>query len=264
MDTTTSDGGVAPATQPEETSEAVDNEDVQVITQDENGTPTTSPVQPEDSEESTESAEAVSEGETQEETQASDRTDEEIVAWAEKKGIKVDPENPNELKLARNNLEAERKMHEANQVKSPVQPPEELELTGTDTNYDEVAERLNKQEQLIYVRNWFDANPDAKDHRTELQQIAQARPWLSDMDDVYAHFLANPKREQEIKRAGGKEALTNLAQKQQQIPPASGATNSQVFESQQITSKNVYELVDKNDQEWFEKNHDAISKAMQG
>jgi len=161
-------------------------------------------------------------------------------------------------------LEAERKMHEATQVKSPVQPPEELPLTGSDANYDEVADRLNRQEQLNYVRDWFGANEEAKEHREELQKIAQARPWLTNMDDVYAHYLANPSREKELKQAGGKEALTNLAQKQQQIPPASGATDSQVYSSQQISPSNVYELVDKNDQEWFEKNHEAISKAMAG
>lgn len=255
METTTTDGGADNA-QPE-TSVAVAEDDAQVITTDENGTPTlTSPAQ-----EETQSAEAVTEAQA-EETQA--ESDDDIVAWSEKKGLKINPENPNEVKLARMQLEAERKMHEATQVKSIVQPPEELPLTGEDANYDQIADRLNRQEQVLYVRNWLDANPEAKEHRVELQQIAQQRPWLTNMDDVYAHFLANPSREAELKRAGGKEALTNLAQKQQQIPPSSGATNSSVYQSSQITPQNVYDLVDRNDQTWFEKNHDAISKAMSG
>ena len=84
---------------------------------------------------------------------------------------------------------------------------------------------------------------------------------------VYSHCGAtqrDPSREAELKQAGGRQALENLAQKQQQIPPGADATNSGVYESQTINPRNVYELVDKNDQVWFEKNHDAISKAIAG
>lgn len=270
MSTTTPDDGAADAAQPQESAAvSTGHNDDQVITTDGNGTPTMTPVASDVQDEAV-SGEPTEEASQEEapaepaETQAADKTDAEIAAWSEKKGITINPENPNEVKLARMQLEAERKMHEARQVQSPVQPPEELPLTGEDPNYDTIAERLNRQEQLSYVRNWFDANPDAKDHRTELQQIAATRPWLSNMDDVYAHFLANPSREAELRKAGGKEALTNLAQKQQQIPPSAGATNSSVYQSAQITPNNVYELVDKNDQSWFEKNHKAISDAMAG
>lgn len=269
MSTTTPDGGDAPASQPQDSAAVTDgHNDDQVITTDDNGTPTLEPVTSEAQEEPEEAPsadEAVSEETPTEskETQAADKTDEEIAAWSEKKGLKINPENPNEVKLARMQLEAERKMHEARQVQTPVEPPEELPLAG-DPNYDAVAERLNRQEKLFYVRNWFDANPTAKEHRQELQNIATARPWLTNMDDVYAHFLANPSREADIRKQGGKEALTNLAQKQQQVPPASGATNSGVYQSATITPQNVYELVDKHDQAWFEKNHKAISDAMAG
>lgn len=267
MSTTTPDDGAAQAAQPDD-SAAVStghNED-QVIVTDENGTPSMQPVASEVQDEavSAEATETPTEEQKPKETQAADKTDAEIAAWSEKKGIKINPDNPNEVKLARMQLEAERKMHESRQVKSPVQPPEELPLTGEDVNYDQVAERLNRQEQLLYVRNWFDANPAAKEHRDELQQIAANRPWLTNMDDVYAHFLANPSREAQLRQEGGKQALTNLAQKQQQIPPAAGATNSGVYQSNQITPQNVYDLVDKNDQAWFEKNHKAISDAMSG
>lgn len=270
MSTTTPDDGAADAAQPQESAAvSTGHNDDQVITTDDNGTPTMTPVASDVQDEavSEETTEESSQEETPaepKETQAADKTDAEIAAWSEKKGLKINPDNPNEVKLARMQLEAERKMHEARQVQSPVQPPEELPLTGQDPNYDQVAERLNRQEQLLYVRNWFDANPDAKDHRTELQQIAAQRPWLTNMDDVYAHFLANPSREAQIRQEGGKQALTNLAQKQQQIPPSAGATNSGVYQTNQITPQNVYDLVDKNDQAWFEKNHQAISQAMSG
>ena len=267
MSTTTPDEGAVTAQPNEPVAVTTGHNADQVITTDENGAPTLAPVTseaPEEapSEEPTPSAEeAVSETNT--ETQAVE-LDDDIVAWTEKKGLKINPDNPNEVKLAQMQRDAERKMHAATQPINSVPLPEELPLTGEDANYDAVAERLNRQEQVSYVRNWFDANPSAKDARSELQQIATARPWLTNMDDVYAHYLANPSREADIKRQGGKEALTNLAQKQSQVPPASGATNSGVYQSATITPQNVYDLVDKNDQAWFEKNHDAISKAMSG
>jgi hypothetical protein len=64
---------------------------------------------------------------------------------------------------------------------------------------------------------------------------------------------------------GGRDALTNLAQKQSQVPPGASATNTGVYASSNtITPSNVFDLIDKHDQAWFEKNHDAISKAMEG
>lgn len=262
MDTTTPDEGAVTA-QPDQTPAAVTtghNAD-QIITNDENGAPTLAPVTSDAPEEPSQETPSADEAVSETETQA--KLDDDIVAWTEKKGLKINPDNPNEVKLAQMQRDAERKMHAATQPIVSVQPAEELELTG-DPNYDVIAERLNRQEQLSYVRNWFDANPTAKDNKAELQQIATARPWLTNMDDVYAHFLANPSREADIKKQGGKEALTNLAQKQSQVPPASGATNSGVYQSETITPRNVYDLVDKNDQAWFEKNHDAISRAMSG
>lgn len=261
MDTTTPDEGAVTA-QPE-TPEAVTtgyNAD-QVITTDENGAPALAPVTSEATE--TQETETPSADEAVSETETQAELDDDIVAWTEKKGLKINPDNPNEVKLAQMQRDAERKMHAATQPIVSVQPAEELELTG-DPNYDILAERLNRTEQINYVRTWFDANPSAKENREELQAIASQRPWLTNMDDVYAHYLANPSREADIKRQGGKEALTNLAQKQSQVPPASGATNSGVFDSTTISPQNVYDLVDKNDQSWFEKNHDAISRAMAG
>lgn len=267
MDTTTPDEG-AQSAQPDEPAAVLTGHNAdQIITTDESGTPTLEPVA---SEAPAEEAAAEEEAPAQTEEQpkeaqapADDKTDDEIVAWSEKKGLTIDPKNPNEVKLARMQLEAERKMHAANQAPK-INPPELLETTG-DVNYDPIVERQNELELKQYVRDWFDANPGMKEHRAELNQIAVQRPWLQDMDDVRAHFLANPSREADIKKQGGKEALTNLAQKQSNVPPASGATNSGVYAStQQITPQNVFQQVDSHDQAWFEKHHKAISDAMAG
>lgn len=259
MDTTTNEGG-SQGEQP--TTEAVDaDKGAQVIGVDENGTPALEPSQ--ESADSKESQEAATEAPGQETEEAQAPVDE-LDKFAKAKGFDPNALTEGErkaLEMARN---AEKKMHETTQsYSSSIEPPEYLAETG-DVNVDPIVERQNILEQRQYVRDWFDANPDMKDHRMELQQIAADRPWLHDMDDVKAHFLANPSREAQLKNDGGREALENLAQKQQQVPPGATATNSGVYESSDISPRNVYELIEKNDQAWFEKNYTAINKAIAG
>jgi hypothetical protein len=195
------------------------------------------------------------------ETEAKE-SDEEIVAWAEKKGLKIDPANPNEINLARINLKNDRRFH-ANQTRTEVTPPEEVALTGNES-IDQVIDRQNVADTRLYVRDWFDANPDMKEHRQELTEIAQRYPDLQNMEHIKAHFLSDPSRSDQLKREGGREALTNLAQKQQAVPPSANATNATVFESSKITPENVEELVGKNDSAWYDANRDAIRQAAFG
>lgn len=259
MDTTTpADGG----TQPEPaTTEAVadSHSGDQAIVLDDSGTPTMVPVAEAAEEAVTSKEEPAAEEAPAEDAQA--ETDAEIVEWAEKKGLTINPDNPNEVKLARVNLENDRRFHE-NQNKK-VEPPTLLE-PATDPALNTVIDRQNEADTKLYVRDWFDANPDMKQYRTELTKISAERPYLQDMDDVAAHLYRDPQFSAKLKREGGREALTNLAQKQQAIPPSSGASNTRVYESQTITPQNVASLVDSHDQEWFEKNHKEISRAMEG
>lgn len=259
MDTTTPVAGADDSAQPTQPTEAVTTEgNEQAIVQDENGTPSLEPVTSTNDQPSAPAVEdAAPKDATAPETQATDDT----IEWAKKKGLEINPDNPNEVKLAQMQREAEKKMHQATQ--RTVTPPEEIPLTGTES-IDAVVSRQNETEMKLYVRDWFDANPDMKDAREELTKIAEERPWLQNLDDVKAHYLAQPGRTEQLKFEGGREALTNLAQKQQAVPPSAGATNSASYETNQITPQNVYDLVDKNDQAWFEKNHDAISKAISG
>ena len=270
MDTTTPDEGAVTAQPATPAAVTAGYNADQVITTDDNGTPELVPATEAEApaSQASESApdEAVSEEkETQapEETPAADKTDEDIAAWSEKKGLKINPDNPNEVRLARMQLEAERKMHEANQTKTVVPPPELLP-ESEDPAFNSVIDRQNATELKLYVRDWFDANPEMKQYRAELTKIAAERPYLTDMEDVAAHLYRDPAFTSKLKNEGGREALTNLAQKQQQIPPSSGATNSGVYQATTITPQNVAQMVDSHDQAWFEKNQAAISAALEG
>lgn len=242
MDTTTQDEG-AQVAQPEMTSGAEAAE----VQQDESAS------QPQDQlNESSADSEQPQE-EAQQESQADD-----VKEWAEKKGLPLD----DPIKLAQMYRDAEKKMHEVTQ-RPKVDPPQPLEPTG-DINYDQLIERQNQQELRTYVRDWFDANPDMKDHRQELMQIASERPWLQNMDDIRAHYLADPNRLKSIESEGGRKALTNLAQKQQQQPPQAGATNANSYASSKITPQNVDEMVSKMSPEEYQKRISEINAALQG
>lgn len=248
MDTTTLDDGANTA-QPV-TSEAESAEQPQVEEQSASNT------NDQLNESTADSTEEPQEAPQQEESQADG---DDVQAWAEKKGLPLD----DPIKLAKMYRDAEKRMHEATtQVpKTPIDPPELLEPTG-DVNYDQVVERQNVQEQRIYVRDWFDANPDMKEHRDDLARIASERPWLTNLDDVRAHYLASPDKLKSMKTEGGREALTNLAQKQQQTPPSAGATNANSYATNKLTPQNVDSMVAKMSPEEYQKRLPEINAAM--
>lgn len=262
MDTTTSDGGGTDVSQPT-TTEAVEtghNAD-QVITTDDQGTPTMEPV----TSQAQDASEAVSEETTEAPAEESTEAQaDDVEEWAKKKGLPLD----DPVKLAKMYRDAEKRMHDATErqreleTASVAQVP--VDYTG-DPNYDALAQTVNTIAVQNKVRDFFSDNPDAREFESKMAEIVTQRPHLqNDLDALYALARNDPNREAELKQAGGREALTNLAQKQQNVPPAAGATNSGSYASQTITPQNVYKLVDQNDQEWFEKNHKAISKAMSG
>lgn len=270
MDTTTTDGGEATASQPT-TTEAVTtgyNAD-QVITTDSNGTPTMEPVtSPNESAPAATEAPAKAEESTDKPAEAQASDTEDLAKFAAAKGYDPAALSDGErkaLEMARN---AEKRMHQATEkareleTTAVAQAP--VDFTG-DPQRDSLTQAVNTLLIQNNVRDFFSKTPEARDYESKMAEIVVARPHLqNDLDALYALAKNSPSREAELKQEGGREALTNLAQKQQQIPPGAQATNSGVFESAQITPSNVHELVDKNDQEWFEKNHSAISKAMQG
>ena len=167
MDTTTSEDGAVTA-QPT-TNEAGADDGAMAITTDEQGTPTMVPMNQVTAEEPNaastqdESTEAVETAEPKEapaetSTQAQDM-DSEVVEWAAKKGLKIDPSNKTEVELARLNLQNDRRFHEAQQSKPKITPPE-LIAEVEDPTLNAVVERQNNLELKSYVDNWFRANPE--------------------------------------------------------------------------------------------------------
>ena len=184
-----------------------------------------------------------------------------VTAWAEKKGLPLD----DPVKLAQMYRDAEKKMHEAIEQRKELETTmvnnPTLEYTG-DEAYDALALEVNQLKIQNRVADYFRANPEAREYETKMAEIVQQRPHLqNDLDALYALAVNSPDRAAELKSEGGREALTNLAQKQAAIPPAAQASNP-VATTDAITPDNVDELVAKNGPEWFKKNYDAINRAM--
>lgn len=258
MDTTTNEGG-SQGEQP--TTEAVDaDKGAQVIGTDENGTPALEPsgaeeAAPDETEQVEEGAQA-----------AADSQEFDVEAYAKKKGIDLEKADPKTL--VKMQYEAEKRMHQATEkareLETTMVNNVPVDYTG-DPQQDSLAQAVNTLLIQNNVNSFFQSNPEAREFETTMAEIVQERPHLSnDLDALYALAKNSPSREAELKESGGRQALENLAQKQSQVPPGIAATNSSVYESAEINPRNVYDLVDKNDQEWFEKNHAAISKAMSG
>lgn len=264
MDTTTNDGGAT--AQPQDSTAVTTGHNAdQVITTDDNGTPTMTPVnEAQVSTSQSEDAEAAVEPQDNVLSETAQAPVDDVKIWAEKKGLPLD----DPVKLATMYRDAEKKMHQATEKARELEQATvaqlPVEYTG-DPNVDSLAQSVNTLLIQNNVRDFFSSNPEAKEFESQMAEIVTQRPHLqNDLDALYALARNDPNREAEIKQQGGRDALTNLAQKQQQIPPGANATNTGVYESGQITPANVYDLVDKNDQAWFEKNHAAISKAMSG
>ncbi len=269
MDTTTTDGG--PDQGQPTTTEAVTtgyNAD-QVITTDSSGTPTLEPVtSPNDGAEAAPETPAKAEESSNQPAEAQATDTDDLAKFAKAKGFDPAALGEGERKALEMARQAEKRMHQATEkareleTTAVAQAP--VEFSG-DPQRDSLAQAVNTLLIQNNVRDFFSTTPEAREYESAMAEIVTQRPHLqNDLDALYALAKNSPSREAELKQEGGRQALTNLAQKQQQIPPGANATNSGVYESAQITPANVYDLVDKNDQKWFEQNHDAINKAMRG
>lgn len=194
---------------------------------------------------------------------ASQATQDDIEDWAKKKGLPL--EDP--VKLAKMYRDAEKKMHEATEQSKRFNQAvmEQPMVSYTGNEYiDQLAAQVNQITVQNRVDSFFASNPEARQYEDKMAELVEQKPYLgNDLEALYVLAKNDPNREQELKLQGGREALENLAQKQQAIPPQSG-TSVPTAEPEKITPQNVYDLVDKHDQAWFEKHHKEISRAMQG
>lgn len=158
--------------------------------------------------------------------------DDELSSWAEKKGLTLDSDNAKKAaKMAR---EAERAMHQKAQraseleksisTKSDEYAEEVAQVTGQDP---ELVKRLQRIEVRESVRDFWDANPDARQYESQMIELLQTKPHLAgDLESLYASALVKSGNLDAVKSQGKREALESLAHKQQAAVPTGNATNS--------------------------------------
>lgn len=189
--------------------------------------------------------------------------DNSTVEWLKNKG--VDPNSPEALeKVAEMARNAEKQMH------TKAQKASELEKAIDEGITQEAADQgLSEDERLdivriktkLNVREFFENNPEARQYEQDMIATLSEKPHLAgDLESLYANAVV---KSGSLKSQGKKEALESLAHKQTAAVPRGNAVNSGVT-SQAITPENVDALVGQNDLEWFQKNREAINRAMAG
>lgn len=140
-------------------------------------------------------------------------------AWAKKKGLKYDLDNPNEVRLARMVYEGDQKVtragQEARQLKESV--------TTASADLDDIQQLRNE----LGVMNFFQQYPDARKLESEMSTVLDAKPYFAnDLEGLYFYTkgMQADRGLVAAKQAGGKEALAAAAQSERAAAPKSSAS----------------------------------------
>lgn len=162
--------------------------------------------------------------------------DDKLKAWAESKGLTLDSDNAvKAAKIAMDNqAEFQRSRQKATSLQKAVEGTGTYSAGDNETINSLVAE-VQGLKLTQNVNSFFADNPDAKAMEDKMAEIVQSSPDIGQMVKAgympLTHLYAMAKgmdsgREQELKAAGGKEALKKVASKQQAKAVHGAATNS--------------------------------------
>lgn len=194
---------------------------------------------------------------------------EQLEKFAKTKGLTLDSDNA--IKAAKMAMNAEKLMHKATSKASELEKStkiseEQIPTDATPEERDNV--RVRNLELKFDIQEWKRLNPDKAAQEAQMAQVLVSDPvkrelvqsgYLS-LDDLYS--IATAGNVEAAKSEGKKEALTNLAQKQQAAVPTGNAVNPSGGTASQITPQNVDQLVAQNDLNWFREHYDEINRAM--
>lgn len=194
-------------------------------------------------------------------------TDPELAKWAKAKGLELNSES--EIKLAKMARESEKAMHSAKgEAKSALQE----EAMKTNTMLDPTAERLASLEAKVAITDFYNANPDARAYDEKMGEALASDPALleyvratGNINAVYSIVRSadSQKDAESFKKEGGREALTQLANKQQAVAVKGSAVSSAPSSSEKITAQNVDALIAKNGQDWYMANRAKINEVLE-
>lgn len=197
---------------------------------------------------------------------SSQPVDDELTKWAQAKGLELTSDS--EIKLAKMARESEKAMHSAkSEAKSVLQE----EAMKTNEMADPLAEKIASLEAKVAISDFYNANPDARAYDEKMGEALANDPALleyvrstGNISAVYGIVKSadTAKDAESFKKEGGREALTQLASKQQAAAVKGSAVNSAPSSSEKITPQNVDELIGKNGQQWYMAHRDEINKVL--
>jgi len=174
--------------------------------------------------------------------------DDKLAKWAQAKGLELDSENAKKAaKMAR---EAEKAMHskaqKASELEKDLSATSDViaeEIASTTGQDPELLKRVQRMEVKSAVQDFWNQNPEARQHEAAMIQELQAKPHLAgDLESLYANVLVKSGSINAVKSQAKQETLQNLAQKQQAAVPAGNATVSGTPKPKAFAEKSIAEM----------------------
>lgn len=190
--------------------------------------------------------------------------------WAKKKGLPLS-EKPTEaeLKLVKMQRDAERRMHEATNAESKLKETINDQVANADFGTDVNAQLMQEVAALKVnqqLSEFYAVNPDARQYDADMAALVTENPALaqSGLESLYA--LAKHRKAvneaDTIKKEGAKEALENVALKQQ-AAALSGQATTHESPSSGVTIDELRSRIKAGDKDWIRKNQAAIDRLGQ-
>lgn len=158
---------------------------------------------------------------------AAPEADDKLRKFAASQGIELD--SPNAIKAAqalqKARSEATRNHQKASELEKTIDTSitEEAETAGLS---DDDRVDLARLKTKMTLRDFWDANPDARQFDTKMAEIVQERPYLAgDLEALYALAQVRGGNTSAVKAQAKQETLQSLAHKQQAAVPTGNATN---------------------------------------
>lgn len=168
---------------------------------------------------------------TEQATEQDASEDDELKAWAEKKGLSLD----DPIALAKMVREGDKKVTEATQAAKKL----ESSIKTASADLDDVQQLRNE----VAVMNFFQSYPDARELESEMAKVVEEKPYFAnDLEGLYFYTkgLQADRGLVAAKQAGSKETLAAVAQKERAAAPkASASTRTETIELTNEDIKNM-------------------------
>jgi hypothetical protein len=184
------------------------------------------------------------------ETQEASAADEDaqLADWAKNKGLELDSDNAKKAaKIAR---DAEKDFHSKRQKASELEKATEkiadvdAEASAAATGQDpELLKRLQRVEVREAVRDFWNQPDIDRSYEPAMIELLKTKPYLAgDLDALYATAVMKSGGVAAVKSQGKREALTDLAHKQQAAVPTGSATTTAQPKKKEFKDLSIAEM----------------------